>query len=179
MQKETLDQPLKEKSELNIQTPAVRLGIIGGFVTVIVSLVLYFTGLQMETWARWIASLIMAGVIISGIKMIADENSNKLIPFGSLFKAGMIITAIIAVFSLVYFFIFINFIEVNFIDKVLEVSRKEMEAKGMTEAQIEMGIAMTRKFTSPAMMVVFSMAGTFVVGAIASVIGSAIFKQES
>ena len=145
MNNETIDQTLKIKEEIDIKTNAVKFGIIGGLVNIIISLTLFFAGLQFENWAKWISTLTLVIILILGIKSIADENKKKLVPFGTLFKAGMISTVIIAVITVIYFLIYSNFIETNFIDKVLEVSRQQMAEKGWSEDKIDSAIQMSKK----------------------------------
>ena len=120
----------------------------------------------------------MVVAIISGIKAIADANKNKLVPFGSLFKGGMLITVIISVISIIYFLVYSNFIETNFIDNLMEVSRKQMAEKGLSEEQVDAAIEMSKKFMSPAIMTVISLISSLIMGAIVSLIGAAIFKKE-
>lgn len=178
MNNETLDHPFKTNGNIEIKPNAIKYGIIGGLIGVIVSLILYFTNLQFESWSKWLQSLIMIGTIILGIKVISDANKNNLLSFGTLFKAGILITVIVAIISIVYFLIYINFIETDFVGKVLEESRKQMAEKGLSDEQIDQALSMTKSFMSPGIMVLFSLIGSLFIGAIASVIGAAIFKNE-
>ena len=178
MSNDTLDQPIKQDGNLDIKSNAIKFGIIGGLGGVIVSLILFFANLQYESWSKWLQSIVMVVAIISGIKAISDANKNKLVPFGSLFGGGMLITVIISVISIVYFLVYSNFIETNFIDNLLEVSRKQMAEKGLSEEQVDAAIEMSKKFMSPAIMTVISLISSLIMGAIVSLIGAAIFKKE-
>jgi len=178
MSNDTLDQPFQTKGNIDIKSNGIKFGIIGGLASVIVSLILFFVDMQMESWAKWISTLVMIGIIILGIKSVANDNQNRLISFGTLFKAGMIMAVIIAIISVVYFLIYINFIETNFIEKVLNESRQQMTEKGLGEEQIEQALEMSKSFMSPGIMVAFSLIGSLFFGAIASLIGAAIFKKE-
>lgn len=178
MSNDTLDQSISTNGNIDIKTNSMKFGFIGGFAVIIVSLILYFVGLQFENWAKWISTVVMCGIIVFGIKTITDENPNRPISFGTLFKAGMLITIIIAIFSVIYFFVYTNFIETNFVDKILEISRQQMAEKGLSEEQIDAGIEMSKKFMSPIMMAVFSLLGTMFFGVLASLLGAGIFKKE-
>ena len=178
MSSETLDQPNKQNEIIDIKPSSIKFGLIGGFAVMIISLILFFIGLQFENWAKWISTVFMCAIIILGIKSIQDENPNKQISFGTLFKAGMLMTTIIAIFSVLYFFVYTNFIETNFIDKILDISRQQMAEKGLSETQIESGIEMTKKFMTPTMMAIFSLLGTMFFGILASLLGAGIFKKE-
>ncbi len=178
MSNDTLDQPIKQDGNLDIKSNAIKFGIIGGLGGVIVSLILFFANLQYESWSKWLQSIVMIVAIIAGIRAIADANKNKLVPFGSLFSGGMLITVIISVISIIYFLVYSNLIETNFIDNLLEVSRKQMAEKGLSEEQVDAAIEMSKKFMSPAIMTVISLISSLIMGAIVSLIGAAIFKKE-
>ncbi len=177
MENETIDHPLPQ-GDPEIKPYTVKFGIIGGFASVIISLILYFTNMQFASWAKWLPTLLLFAIIILGLKAIVDNNKNKIIPFGSLFGAGMTITLIISIFSVVYFVIYLNLIDPDFISKVLDASRQQMAQKGLSDEQIERAIEMSSKFMSPGLMIVFMVLGSLLFGAIASLIGAAIYKKE-
>jgi len=177
MSTDALDRNLPDRN-LDIKTNGIKFGIIGGLVGILVSVTLFIANLQFESWARWVSTLVLFGAVIAGIKTIAQVNQGKIISFGALFKGGMLITLIIAVISIGYFFIYLNFIETDFTEKVLDISRTQMAEKGLGEEQIEKAINISRKFVSPGIMALFALTGTFFFGAIASLIGAAIYKNE-
>ena len=178
MSNETIDQQLPPNQKIEINSYAVKFGIIGGLISIIISLTLFFTGMELKTVLKWLPTVAMIAIIILGLKSVADENKNREITFGTLFKTGMIITTIIAIISIVYFLVYINFIDTGFIEKVLDASRVQMAEKGLGEEQIDNAIEMTKKFMSPGIMVAFSLIGNLVFGAVTSLIGAGIFKKE-
>jgi hypothetical protein len=78
----------------------------------------------------------------------------------------------------VYFFFYSNFIEANFIDNLLDVSRAQMAEKGLSEEQVDAAIEMSKKFMSPGIMMAISLFSSLIMGAIVSLISAAIFKNE-
>ena len=109
-------------------------------------------------------------LVFIGVKNIAAENANKLISFGSLFKAGMLITLILAIISIVYFFIYTNFINTDFMDGLMD--------KGLSDEKIETAMEMAQKFSSPIFMTITSFFTFIVIGAISSAISAGIYKKE-
>ena len=178
MSNELSDQPLPDKNGIDIKTNAVKFGLIGGFAGILVSLSIFFANLQYESWSKWLQSLVMLAAIILGIKAIADANKVKLISFGDLFKGGMLITFILSLISILYFLVYSNIIEPDFIDNLMDVSKKEMLEKGLSEEQTETALNISRKFMSPGIMAVISLVSSLIIGAITSAIGAAIFKNE-
>lgn len=178
MSNDTLDQPLPQKGEPNLRPIAVRFGIISGFIGILTSLILYFTNQEYTSLLKWLPVIFMMVIIIVGQQQMAKANSSYLISFGTLFKAGMVITLITAIVMVIYFIFYANFIEPNFADKVLDISRAEMAKKGLSEDQTEAAIEISRKFMSPIIMCVISFISNLVIGVLAAVVGAAIFKNE-
>lgn len=169
---------LREKGELNFKDTAIKFGIITGLVSIILSLIFYFINVEYDSWSRYVSILISMILVFIGVKNIAAENANKLISFGSLFKAGMLITLILAIISIVYFFIYTNFINTDFMDGLMQVQKEQMADKGLSEEKIETAMEMAQKFSSPIFMTITSFITFIVIGAISSAIGAAIYKKE-
>ena len=173
MSNDTLDQQLKHDGPLDTKSNAIKFGVIGGLGGIIISLILFFANLQYESWSKWLQSLVMIAAIVIGVKTIAAANKHKVVSFGALFGAGMLITTIIAIISIVYFFFYTNFIE-----NLLDVSRAQMAEKGLSEEQVDAAIEMSKKFMSPGIMMAISLFSSLIMGAIVSLISAAIFKNE-
>lgn len=172
------DKPISQ-STIEIKDTAIKFGLIGGLAGILISLILFFSNLQYEAWAKWLQSLIMIISIFWGIKAIAAAHKNRIIPFGILFKGGMFITVIITLISVVYFFVYANFIETDFVNNLLDLSRKQMAERGFNEEQIEQGIELSKKFMSPIIMAVISIFSSLAIGAIVSLISAAVLKKDS
>lgn len=180
MSNNSIDQPLgiREKGELLFKNTAIKFGIIAGLVSIILSLVFYFTNVEYNSWSRYVSMLVTMVMIFIGVKIIADENANKFISFGSLFKAGMYITLIFTIISIIYYFLYTNFINPDFMDGLMQSQKEQMAAKGLSEEKIEMAMEMTQKFSSPVLTSIFSFITFSIMGAISSAIGAAVFKKE-
>lgn len=178
MSNDILDQPVPDHGNIDIKATAIKFGIIGGLAGILVSLIVFFANLQYESWSKWLQTLVMLAAIVTGIMAIASANKGKIIPFGSLFKGGMLITLILTVFAIVYFLVYSNVIEPDFIHNLLEETRKQMMEKGLSEEQAEAALKISEKFMTPGVMSVISFLSSLVVGAIISLICAAIFKTE-
>ncbi len=178
MSNDTLNQSLPQSGVPNLYPIAVRFGFITGFIGVLTSLILYFSNQEYTSILKWLPVIFMLVIIIGGQQQIVKANSNYQISFGTLFKAGITITLITAIFMVVYFIIYANFIEPNFVDKILDISKLEMAKKGLSEEQTESAIEMSKKFMSPVFMAIMSFISNSVMGTLASLIGAAIFKNE-
>jgi predicted membrane protein len=82
----------------------------------------------------------------------------------------------------IYSYVFLTFIDPSYLERIIAQALEETETKmleqGLSEEQIEPGLAMTRKFMSPAMMSTFSVLGSALFGAILSLLAAAFLKKE-
>lgn len=150
-------------------------GLIISAILVVLSVLFYILNINQERWAQWIGVAIMfVGIVITCINYakINDGYVTFGNVFGNGFKATMIITVITVIFSVVMLMIF-----PDIKDKAIEVSRAEMEKKGASEDQIEMGINFTKKFFL-AFMVVGGLIFSLFFGAIASLVGAAAAQKK-
>ncbi|MEN9448627.1 MAG: hypothetical protein RJA25_1917 [Bacteroidota bacterium] len=164
--------------EIEIKETAIKFGVIGGLIGILVSLILFYTNLQFESWSKWIQSVVMVASIVLGVKLIADANKGKLIPFGILFKGGMLVTLVLTFISITFFFIYVHFIDTDFINGILDVSRQKMTQNGLGDDQIDKAIEISKKFLSPGIMAIISTISSLIIGAIVSSISAAVFKKE-
>lgn len=116
-------------------------------------------------------------LIIFSLKLLADDFDK--ISFGKLFGMGFKITLLITILSLFYMVLYTNVLEPNFIDKIAEVTRENLEKKGnLSEEQIEATLTMSKKFMSPAFMYIMMLFSNILMGSVFSLIGAAVFKKE-
>lgn len=155
----------------------IRFGLMSALIIILTSLVFYFTDTTYAPWAKWISGLLMFGLLIVSLKFIADSYDK--ISFGKLFGMGFKMTLIITVISLIYMAVYMNFLEPDFLGKVMQVSREAMEKKGtLSEEQIDNALEISKKFMNPTFMLIMSAISSIIMGSIYSLIGSAIFKKE-
>ncbi len=107
----------------------------------------------------------------NGIALFLLASAMALIP-------AIMATLIIAIISILYFQLYSNIIEPDFVEHILEESGKQMAEKGLSEEQIDKALEMSKTFMSPGIMSVISFFSSLLMGALISVIGAAIFKNE-
>ncbi|MFI5195637.1 MAG: DUF4199 domain-containing protein [Chitinophagales bacterium] len=152
-------------------------GFITGIIMVIVSLVLYLTGIMFK--GNYISMLSMVpfliGIILNG--MAYSKANEGFVTFGnvfgSCFKLSMIVTIVLVVWNIIALFAL-----PEMKTKIMEMSREAMAKNPkVTDEQIEMSVNMMKKYWN-----VFAIGGvifsTLFWGAIFSLIGSAISKKN-
>ncbi|MCB0508392.1 MAG: DUF4199 domain-containing protein [Chitinophagales bacterium] len=172
------EQQINRDTSVNIQPIAIRFGLIASFVSILSSLMLYFFNLEYNGFWKWLPTILILAIIIITQKQVVQLNAPYQFSFGELFKFGFVIALISAIALLLYFILYSNFIMPDFIDKIMEVSRKQLEEKGMSEEQIESALEMSKKFMSPTLMMVMSFISSLIMGSLTALIGAGIFKNK-
>jgi hypothetical protein len=118
----------------------------------------------------------MGGIIYGNI-LYANQNNNN-VSFGNIFAHGFKTTAVLIVISVVYTLLSLKVLFPDMIDKIIDMSRIEMEKNPqMTDEIIEQAITMTRKFFIP-FAIGGVLIGTGIMGALASLIGAGVAKKN-
>lgn len=161
--------------EKKVTTPAVK-GIIISLILIVFALVIMFLNLSRNKGVASIQFLIfISGVIWSAISYAKQMEGN--VTFGNVFAHGFKVTAAITAIMVVYTIISLKFISPEQLELGIQEARANMEAKNMSDEQIDNTINLTRKFAVP-----FAIAGVLIIfmftGLIASLIGAAVAKKN-
>jgi hypothetical protein len=162
--------------EQKVTSPIVK-GLIITLVLAILDLIGGFAHLKTATWFKWLPTLfLVAAIIWACINYGSQLNGNT--TFGNVFAHGFKTSAVVACILILYTLLSIYIIFPDTKDLALEEARKQMEEKGnIPEANIDQAIEMTRKFFLP-FAIGGALLGTLIVGAIASLLGSAFTKKN-
>src|SRR4051794_31849279 len=129
-------------------TSPVSKGVIITLLLIVLGLIIYFTG-QMEnksiSYLQYV--ILIGGIIWSCISYAKQMNGN--VTFGNVFSHGFKTTAVVAALLAVYTFIAVKFLFPDMVDKALEIAKKDMESKNLTDEQMQTGLDMARKFFVP------------------------------
>ncbi|HLA55659.1 MAG TPA: DUF4199 domain-containing protein [Flavobacterium sp.] len=163
----------------------IQFGILFGVIMVLEFVVTYVIGLEKLTDSS--ASTIMSVfnyVIFPVLFIYLGCNSYKTanhgyITFSECLKMGVSITVIAALIYAVFYIVF-SLIFPDFTDQVLAMSRSQMLKSNpdMTSEQLEMGMSMAKKFTSPYIIAPITMVMYAFIGLIYSLIIGAIIKKD-
>lgn len=167
-----------ETQTTSVSTTSVglRYGLLVGLVSVIITFGLNVT--QMETSPlKYLTSLVMIAGIILAQRDFKQRNAGFM-EYGQGVGIGVIASAVIGVISAIFTYIYTAFIDPAIMTRAMEKARADMEAKGnLSDAQIDQAMAMSAKFTSGPILLVFIIVGSIIIGLIISLITSAIIKN--
>lgn len=154
----------------------IRYGLLTGVVSVILSLILYVSGLE-QSPARWLSFLVLGGGIFLAHKFFKEHNAGFM-SYGQGLSIGATLSGIAGVLGAIFTYLYINFIDTEFIGRAMEKARADMEARGnLTDEQIEQGLTMTARFMTPGLLFIGAILGTLFFGFLLSLLIAAITKN--
>jgi len=157
-------------------------GLLLGIVSVIFGVIMYVTNVYLDPGIIYtiIGFLVLITIITIAIKAFKTENGGFL-SLGEALKVGIGVAVIGGIIAALWSFVLMNYIEPDYMSQMMEVNREKMiEAQpDMTESQLNAAEEMTAKFTSPIMVVAFSLIGNLFFGLIISLIAGLIMKNKN
>lgn len=156
----------------------IRYGVLTGLVSIIYS----FALLALQQEGNTALSLLGMVVWIGGIVLahrFYKANNGGFMSYGQGLTIGMVVSLVSGVMGTIFRYIYMEFIDPSAMQRGLEMARAKLEAKGnMTDEQIDQAMAMSSKFTSGPLSVVFGLVFVVIMGLIISLIISAFTKHN-
>jgi len=152
-----------------------------GLASIIIAIIPYVMGVYLERpmWVTILSLLVMIFFISTGIKTFKKDSGGYL-SLGEALKVGLAIALISGIIGVIYQYVFMNFIEPDFVNQMLERTQMEMLEKNpdMPKDQMDMAISMTEKFMSPAIMAAIGIIVSLFLGFIIALITGLVMKQN-
>ncbi len=165
----------------SVKKIALPYGFMLALGTIVISVLVYVMGMTYDQpwWQSLLNFLIMAAVITYGLKAFKSDNEGFL-SLAEALKTGLAISLIAGLVGSVFTYIFIEFIEPDFVVNMLEATREKMidQNPDMTEEQMEMALGVTEKMMSPGIMVAIGIIASLFFGFIVSLVAGLIMKED-
>lgn len=167
----------------NTTTPAVtpvsvgiRYGLLTGIITTIISFLQLTLVSDPETPLRWLSAVVFIGGIYMAHKYFKQHNGGFM-SYGQGLGIGTIVSAVAGLISSIFSYIYLQFIDPDYMNRAMEITRSRMEERGMEDAQIDQAMAMASKFSSGPITIVFGLLGALLIGFLLSLVIAAITKH--
>ncbi|MFM7015159.1 MAG: DUF4199 domain-containing protein [Bacteroidota bacterium] len=159
----------------------VSYGLYYGGFSILCLLVMYITELNRTDAANYLNLIPIIAYVSLIVKMVDDKKKENdgFISFSTVFKGGLIIGTLGGVINSVFYFFYIKFIDVTFIDYLKQKTIAELEAKGLSEKMIDQTITQANTFMTPNSFLITGIFGAIFVAAIISLIIAAIMKKPN
>jgi hypothetical protein len=161
--------------EQKVTTSVVKAVIIS-LILIAFSLVITLTGFEKQKGLSSIQYVVFIGGIIWGCITYAKQ-MNANVTFGNVFAHGFKMSAAITVIMILFTTISIYYINPEIKDFAIEEARKSLEARNMSDEQIEQALSIPRNYFLP-LTIGTTVVAYLIVGLIASLIGAAVAKKN-
>jgi MFS family permease len=167
------------ENQTNSKSLIINFGIYLGVATVLISLMTYALGMHLDPhWSvSVISGILFIGLIVFGIKKYKEINEGFL-SWGQGVKIGVGIAIVAALIGTIYNYLFMTFLEPDFLSQMMEVSNQKLLDQGQTEEQIEAINEMSSAFQSPLLIAALGIIGSAVGGFVVAAIAAAIMKKS-
>lgn len=155
----------------------LRYGLLTGLVSVILSFILFVTHAD-QSPARWLGLFILIGAMVLAHKTYKQANEGFM-SYAEGLGIGAFMSGVSGVISTAFSVAYMKFIDPEYMSRATETARANLEAKGgLTDEQIEQGVAMMQKFSTTGWMVLFGILGSVLGGLLIALIVSAFTKHS-
>jgi hypothetical protein len=159
--------------EITTRSTGVRYGLINGVIGIVVFLGLNLSGVDMtEGPARWIGILVSA-VVLYLAHQYFKQNGNGYMSYGQGIGIALWMGIVSSVISSIFTYIYVKFIDTEFLNAIREKQEEAMAERGMSDEQIEQAMKFAEMFsTAEAMLIfglVFGIIGMIIIGLLVSI----------
>lgn len=151
----------------------VRFGLLAALISIVYFLVLNLSGIDMTqgVW-NWVGYAITLALVILGQKQFRDKGDGYM-SYGQGVGIAFWMGLISAVISSIFTYIYIKFVDTNFLELVKQRQIEAMQEQGLTDQQIDQGMQMASLFMTPEAMLLYMLIGgiliTLVIGLIVTI----------
>ena len=168
---------MEEQRAPGIAKIATQYGLIQGVLSFLLFLIVTMTGLKQN----WVSSVI--GIVLLVVLMVLAHRAFKkthegIMTYGQGVGSGTLLSVVASVLTSVLLYIYVNFINTGYPAAALQIQQAALEQRGLSGAQLDQALVVTRIMLTPTGIVVTSLISSVIVGFIVALIVS-IFTRDS
>ncbi|HEX8327834.1 MAG TPA: DUF4199 domain-containing protein [Hymenobacter sp.] len=155
----------------------LRYGLLAGLVSIIFSFGLYAAKME-NSPLKYVGSVLLVVGIVLAMREFKASN-HGFMSFGQGVGIGALVSTVVGVLSAIFAYVYFNIIDPTIVERMMEKARTDMEARGgMSDEQIDAGMAMAGKFMNGPMMMLIVVLSSVLLGVVLSLIISAFIKHS-
>ena len=171
-----MDNPF-EAPKPNSTKVATKWAVIYAITAIVFILLFQFLNIAQDSAVRYISLIpFIAFMVLAQIEYRTLLGGN--LTYGQGFSSGFRYALFGGILLALFMFIYISYINTQFIVQTMEIQRAKMQEKGLSDDQIDKAMAMSSKFMGPVMFSFTTAVSTAIMGAILALITSAIVKKD-
>jgi uncharacterized membrane protein YedE/YeeE len=168
---------MEESTQPSVKSVSIKWGIISSLVGIIFFVLLDVADLSTSP-IRWAGLIISFAIIALAHKAFKEEGDGHM-SYGQGLGIGTLLSVVSAIITSAFTYLYISFINTEYISVIREKSIMDMESQGKSEAEIDQAMPFIEMFTSPTAMVIFGIIFGVFIGFVISLIVSIFTKKEN
>ncbi len=168
---------IETEKQPSVMAVALKYGFLFGLIGVIYQVIIMVTDLGDSRWISSLAYLIMVVGIVLAMKSYKESNYGYM-SYGQGLGIGTSLSALFGFLTGLFTWIYTSFIDTEYMGRMMEKQREQMILQGMTDEQIDAGMAMAQNFTGPVTIILGGLVMTMIFGFILSLLISAVMKNS-
>ncbi len=172
---------MEETTDVSKKSVAIKYGVIGGLVSIILFVIMDFAGVSGNpslTWVNTVLSLVIFVALIAVGQREFKKNGDGFMSYGEGLGLGTLLSLVSGIISSIFVYVYVSFINSAYIDNIRQQQVESMEKQGMSDAQIEQAMKMAENFSGPIAMLIFGILGSVFFGFVVSLVVSAFTKES-
>lgn len=154
-------------------------GVIIALAIIVFSLILFLLNIARDSALEYLTYLILLGGIFLAQTNFRNKYMGGYIEYGKAFTVGLLTSVFLSIVMGIYTFIFFKYIDPGAMEEAMTMAEQKMMDRGMSDMQIEQGMAMARKFQGVGIYTFLAVAGNIFIGSIFSLITAIFVKKEN
>lgn len=154
-------------------------GVIIALAIIVFSLILFLLNIVNRNGLENLAYLILLGGLFLAQTNFRNKYLGGYIDYGKAFIIGMLTSLFVALIYGIYTFVFLKYIDPGAMEQAMTIAEQKLMDKGMSDLEIEQGMAIVRKFQSVGLTSFGAFLITFIIGMILSLITAIFVKKEN
>ena len=165
------------QEEPPITRVAIRYGLIFGLISSIYGILLYAFQLETNKFLPQLSWVLFIFAIVVAIKEYRKQNQG-FVSYGQGLGLGSLTATIMGLVGGMLNTFYLQVIDNTPLQRIADMTREDLERRGLDDQAIENALEMSQKFQSPGMFFLFSVLGSAFVGLILSLIIAAILQKK-
>lgn len=179
----TLDNLDATYTNLPATKTGLRMGLIGGLIMILYALLGFVfnlnnpSNLVMSIVFGLLSFVLLIGILVYSVRSHRKEQGGY-IKFGKAFLVCLITAVIMGLLGSAFNYIYLQFIDPNYMENMVDGLVSMYEQMGLTEEQIDTAIAQVQNNMKPRRQLITSLATNLIGGSIIALIIAAIMKKN-
>jgi hypothetical protein len=154
-------------------------GVIIALAIIVFSLILFLLNMTQGSGLEYLTYLILFGGLFLAQTNYRNKYMGGYIEYGKAFTVGLLSCVFLSLIMGIYTFVFFRYIDPGAMEEAMTIAEQKMMDKGLSDMEIEQGMAIARKFSGVGMYTFMAVFGNILIGAILSLITAIFVKREN